>query len=197
MKRAAAVAAAAVFWPSTGSAQDAWKAVEVVEPYAISGTTAPELYRSIGERGPKSSLGRVIAQTRYVLRWERTFDHTGGACTVLTATPKLTITYTLPKPSQTLSAPLRERWARFIDGIARHEHVHGDHARDVAREAVRATVGLSVPDDPKCVKIRKLLAREITAQVAVQRARGRDFDRVEMSAGGNIQTLVLDFLNGT
>jgi predicted secreted Zn-dependent protease len=61
---------------------------------------------------------------------------------------------------------------------------------------VRRTVGLSVPNDPKCQKIRKVLIKEITDLVAVQRAHGRDFDRVEMGNGGNVQQLVLALVNG-
>ena len=38
-----------------------WKAVEMIETYAISGDTGIALYRSIGEKGPKVGVGRAIA----------------------------------------------------------------------------------------------------------------------------------------
>ena len=65
-----------------------WKPVEKVETYAISGQTAPELYASIGEKGPvigKDSAGnlrRAIAHTFFKLTWQRDYDDkaTGGAC---------------------------------------------------------------------------------------------------------------------
>ncbi|KPN40820.1 DUF922 domain-containing protein [Brucella abortus] len=179
-----------------GWAEDGWKAVEIVKPYAIARTTPPELYESIGARGPKIGERRVIAHTSYVLTWDREFDRSNGACTVVSATPRLRITYMLPNPSQTLAPPVKERWDRFYDGIRRHELVHGDHAKAMTREIVRRTVGLSVPNDPKCRKIRKVLAKEITDMVQVQRAQGRDFDHVEMGNGGNVQQLILTFLNG-
>lgn len=178
-------------------AEDNWKPVEEIKTYAIAGSTGPELYNSIGERGPKiGGRTRVIAHTSYVLRWDRTFDRSNNACTVVSATPKLKITYTLPRPSQKLATPVRENWQTFHDGIYRHERVHGETARETAREIVRLTVGLSVPNDPKCQKIRKELARLITEQVKVQHMRDRDFDRVEMGNGGNVQQLVLALVNG-
>ncbi len=177
-------------------AEDDWKAIEEVKPYAITGQTGIDLYRSIGQRGPKIGIGRVIAHTTYVLTWDRKFDHSNNACTILSAKPKLKITYTLPKPSEKLPSPVRENWDVFIEGIRKHELVHGDSAKDMTREIVRRTVGLSVPNDPKCQKIRKVLIKEITDLVAVQRAHGRDFDRVEMGNGGNVQQLVLALVNG-
>ncbi|WP_411508178.1 DUF922 domain-containing Zn-dependent protease [Brucella anthropi] len=179
-------------------AEDGWKAVEEVKTYAIAGKTGPELYESIGERGPKIGGGktRVIAHTSYVLTWDRQFDRSNNACTILSATPKLKITYTLPKPSQKLESPVKEHWERFSEGIRKHELVHGDHARDMTREIVRRTVGLSVENDPKCQKMRKVLIKEITDMVGVQRARGRAFDRIEMGNGGNVHQLILALVNG-
>lgn len=178
-------------------AQDSWKASEETKTYAISGATGFALYESIGQRGPKvGGKTRVIAHTSYVLTWDRKFDRSNNACTIVSARPKLKITYTLPKPSGKLSPKVRENWEVFIAGIRKHELVHGDSAKDMTREIVRRTVGLSVPNDPKCQKIRKILIKEITEQVEIQRAHGRDFDRVEMGNGGNVQQLVLALVNG-
>ena len=47
-----------------------WKAVEREQPYTIQGTTGPELYASIGERGPEvAGLTRTIAHTTFKLTW--------------------------------------------------------------------------------------------------------------------------------
>lgn len=186
------------FSASPTFANENWKASEETTYYAISGTTPDALYQSIGQRGPQIGSGktRVIAHTRYVLRWDRKFDHTNGACTILSAKPKLKITYTLPKPSQTLSPSVKQDWDIFFDGIRRHELVHGDHAKEMAQDIVRETVGLSIPNDPDCKKIKKELIRIIEGHVDQQRARGRAFDHIEMGNSGNIQRLVLTFLNG-
>ncbi|MBB5701209.1 putative secreted Zn-dependent protease [Ochrobactrum daejeonense] len=197
MRKTAALAFFGILAAVPARGEDNWKAVEKIKPYAIAGTTGPALYESIGERGPKiGNKVRVIAHTGYVLTWDRQFDRSNNACTIVSATPKLKITYTLPKPSRKLASPVKENWAAFYEGISRHERVHGDYAKEMTREIVRRTVGLSVPDDPKCQKIRKVLIKEITDMVKVQRARGRAFDRVEMGDGGNVQQLILALVNG-
>lgn len=177
-------------------ADDDWKAVEVIKPYAISGRTGPQLYESIGERGPKAGKSRVIAHTTFVLTWDRKFDNSNNGCRIVSAKPKLKITYTLPKPSQKLTSPVKENWERFYDGIYKHELVHGETAKDMTREIVRTTVGLSIPNDPKCQKMRRELITRITDLVNVQRQQGRDFDRVEMGSGGNVEQLILSLVNG-
>jgi predicted secreted Zn-dependent protease len=53
-----------------------------------------------------------------------------------------------------------------------------------------------VPDDPGCKKIRPALTVRLGELSNKQRQRGRDFDRVEMSEGGNIQQLILKLVNG-
>jgi len=185
-----------VLMSGQAQAEDDWKAVEVIKPYAISGRTGPELYQSIGQKGPRIGIARVIAHTTYVLTWDRKFDNSNNDCTIVSAKPKLKITYTLPKPSQKLSSPVKENWERFYDGIYKHELVHGETAKDMTREIVRTTVGLSIPNDPKCQKMRRELINRINALVAVQRQQGRDFDRVEMGSGGNVEQLVLSLVNG-
>ena len=73
-----------------------------MKTYAVSGTSGPELYASIGERGPAASIGRAIAHTNFKLTWTRDYQTRGSDCVLATARPKLTITYTLPKASQKL-----------------------------------------------------------------------------------------------
>jgi predicted secreted Zn-dependent protease len=181
--------------PIAASAE--WKAVEEVKPYSISGTSGAALYASIGERGPSiDGRGRTIAHTTFKLTWTRKYEPQAGACVLVSARPKLTITYTLPKPAQTLPAPTRVSWERFIAGIAQHEHVHGDHIKDMVREIEAMSVGLSAADDADCRKIRVELTKRLGELSARQRERSREFDRVEMSEGGNIRQLILALVNG-
>lgn len=178
-----------------GWAEDGWKAVEIVKPYAIAGTTPPELYESIGARGPKIGERRVIAHTSYVLTWDREFDCSNGVHGCFRNAQTQDHLHA-SKPVADACPTGKGEVGPLYDGIRRHELVHGDHAKAMTREIVRRTVGLSVPNDPKCRKIRKVLAKEITDMVQVQRAQGRDFDHVEMGNGGNVQQLILTFLNG-
>lgn len=182
--------------PTTALAD--WKAIEKVETYAISGKSGAELYASIGERGPKvgKSRFRTIAHTNFKLTWSRDYQAKGGACTLVSARPKLIITYMLPKPAGQLPPLTRKNWDVFIEGVHKHELVHGDLIKDMVREIERVSVGLTAADDPDCQKIRKELTGRLSQLSQEQRRRSRDFDRDELSEGGNIHQLILRLVNG-
>ena len=173
-----------------------WKPVEKVETYAIAGQTGPELYAAIGERGPLLGKGRVIAHTNFKLTWTRDYRPKGNACVLVSARPKLIITYTLPKPAGPLPAAIQKNWEVFIAGLAAHEKVHGDTIVEMVRKIETVSVGLTVAGDPGCSKIRTELTRQLAEISLAQRQASRDFDRVEFGPGGNLQKLVLAFVNG-
>lgn len=174
-----------------------WKPVEKDVPYAISGKTGPDLYASIGERGPKAGIGRAIAFTNFKLTWQRDYQpQPNGACTLVSARPKLIISYNLPKPSEKLPEPIATNWKTFIDGVRKHELVHGEMIVAMVKEIEAFTVGLSVPDDPNCKKIRTRITERLAGISQAQRQKSRDFDRVEMGDGGNVHQLILTFVNG-
>jgi len=175
-------------------AQD-WQAVERVEAYAVEGATGMELYQSIGARGPKLGLGRVIAHTTFKLTWTRKYERRGDACVIAVNRPKLIITYTLPKARGKLSEPLKSRWETFADGVAAHEKVHGDFIKDMVREIEAMSVGLTAENDPDCRRIRADLQVRLGELSQAQRARSREFDRVEMGDGGNVHRLVLGLVD--
>lgn len=174
-----------------------WKAVEREAPYSIAGGTGPELYASIGERGPQvGGLFRTIAHTTFKLTWTRDYQPRDGGCVLAGARPKLTITYTLPRPATRLSGLVRENWQTFIAGVRDHEKVHGEMIKDMVREIERASVGLRAENDPDCRKIRQDLTRRLAAISQEQRRRSREFDRAELGDGGNIHQLILRLVNG-
>lgn len=180
------------------SAQAGGRTIEQEKPYAVTGTSGVELYNSIGQNGPAvgSSGRRVIAHTFFTLTWSRKYVPQGGGCTLVSATPKLTITYTLPKPANALAPAVQKRWDVFIDGIRRHEKVHGDHIKAMLNRIEATTIGVSVPNDPGCQKIRKQIQTPLSEASLAQRQESSEFDRVEMGPGGNIQRLVLGLVNG-
>lgn len=174
-----------------------WQAVEKVQPYAIAGKTGAALYASIGERGPKvGGLVRTIAQTNFKLTWTRKYEAQGDACVLVSARPKLIITYTLPKPDEQLPASTRQGWEAFITGVHKHELVHGDQIKDMVKKIETATVGLSSPGDPNCRNIKTEMTKRLGALSQAQRQQSRDFDRIELSNGGNIHQLILALVNG-
>ncbi len=171
--------------------------VERVEPYAISGLSGPELYASIGERGPLvGDRVRAIAHTNFKLTWSRKYERRGNACTLASARPKLIVTYTLPQPSAKLPPAVRKRWDVFIAGIRAHEKVHGEDIKAMVKRIEATTIGFTVENDPECRKIREEIKEPLSRASLEQRQKSRDFDRVEMSEGGNMRSLVLGLLNG-
>ena len=185
----------AVLLLTTSAAAEDWQAVERVEPYTVTGATGLEIYQSIGERGPKLGLARVIAHTGFKLTWTRRYERQGNACTITVNRPKLVITYTLPKLKTTLSGPMKSRWDTFLSGVTAHEKVHGDFIRDMVREIEAISVGMTVENDPDCKKIRPQLQARLGELSNAQRARSRDFDRVELSEGGNVHQLILQLVD--
>ena len=172
------------------------QAAEKLVPYAVSGSSGIELYRSIGERGPKSRNGRAIALTDYRLTWTRKYVPEGGDCRLTTAVPHLTLITHLPKPSGKLPARTEALWSTFITGITAHERVHGEIIKATVDAIRSATEGLTVPDDPSCRKIRTEVTKRVAALAAAMRRKNRDFDQVEMGKGGNVQQLILALVNG-
>ncbi|WP_246755080.1 MULTISPECIES: DUF922 domain-containing Zn-dependent protease [Rhizobium] len=170
-----------------------WQPVEIIKTYAIAGTSGAKLYDSIGERGPLlGPKARAIAHTDFKLTWTRKYEpQPDGACTITVNIPKVIITYTLPKPTAQLPASTRKSWQKFIAGVEAHERVHGGFIKDMVKEIETMSVGFSVPDDPKCSRIRVELTKRLGEISKKERQRNVDFDKVEFSDGGNLQQLVL------
>lgn len=189
------LAACCALFPEIAHAE--WQAVEKVQTYAVAGKSGAELYASIGERGPRvGDKGSAIAHTNFRLTWSRKYETRGDACTLVSAQPKLVITYTIPKPAGKLPGAVATNWETFIAGIRRHEAVHGEMIKDMVTTIETSTVGLSVPDDPNCRKIRTEMTKRLSGLSQTQRQRSRDFDRIELDEGGNIHQLILNLVNG-
>jgi predicted secreted Zn-dependent protease len=181
--------------PQDAAAQRGWQPAERIETYNVTGASGIELYRAIGENGPSVGIGRVIAHTRFDLTWSRDYrPQPDGSCVLAVARPNLTIIYTLPRATG-LPARLEAAWARFIAGVEAHERVHGDHVVEMVEAIEAFSTGLSAPADPGCQKVRAILQQRLGELSNAQRARARDFDRLEMSEGGNVHQLVLALAN--
>lgn len=181
---------------SAGAAAD-WRPVERIEHYTVAGTTGIELYRSIGEKGPSVGIGRAIAYTDFDLLWSRDYrPQPDGSCVLVSARPSLTITYRLPRPAAPLPPATQRLWDSFIAGVERHERVHGEIILDMTRQIEAVSVGLRAENDPGCQKVRAELQRKLVGISEERHARNREFDRVELSEGGNVHQLVLALVNG-
>lgn len=181
----------------SASAAADWRPVERVEHYTVNGTTGIDLYRSIGERGPSVGIGRAIAYTDFDLLWSRDYrPQADGSCVLASARPSLTITYRLPRPAGPLPPATQRLWDVFIAGVEKHERVHGEIILDMTRQIEAVSVGLSAENDPGCQKVRAELQRKLVGISEERHARNREFDRVELSEGGNVHQLVLALVNG-
>ncbi len=194
ISRLFAVLAASLAAAMPAAAQE-WQATEKVEHYKVNGTAPMELYQSIGERGPKLSLGRVIAHTTFKLTWQRDYQQQGQACVLATAKPRLVITYTLPRPAQKLSPEVAAKWEAFYDGIVEHEKLHGQFMKDLTQSIQDVSIGLRDENDPGCKKVRAALQAQLKPISDAHVARHSEYDQVEMSPGGAVHQLILTFLN--
>ncbi|NMG39015.1 DUF922 domain-containing protein [Chelativorans sp. ZYF759] len=174
-----------------------WRPVERIEHYAVTGATGIDLYRSIGENGPSVGIGRAIAYTDFDLLWSRDYrQQSDGSCVLASARPSLTITYRLPRPAGPLPPHTQRLWDVFIAGVEKHERVHGEIILDMTRQIEAVSVGLRAENDPGCQKVRAELQRKLVGISEERHARNREFDRVELSEGGNVHQLVLALVNG-
>lgn len=169
----------------------------LTKTYAISGSTGPALYVSIGEKGPLLAGGRrVMAYTNWDLKWTRSYVRNGAACTLTTAVPHLIITMNLPKSAKPLTGAVAAHWKTFISGIEAHEQVHAAAIRTMVETITRETVGLTQDNDPQCKTIRKVVLAKVQAANEAYKASSRAFDSVEMATDGNVNALVLALVNG-
>lgn len=180
--------------PSLATAQ--WVPVEQVKTYTVSGTTGIELYSQIGEKGPLVGGGmRTIAHTDFKLLWSRNYQpQPDGSCKLVSARPRLTLIYTLPKAGK-MPGSLKAKWDTFADGVRRHERVHGDMIVEMVKEIESVSIGLSASADPKCQKIRQDLTSRLGEISRRNRERHRDYDKLEMNNGGNVHQLILKLVN--
>lgn len=187
---------AAVLLASGMAAQAQWAPTEQVKTYTVSGTSGMELYAQIGEKGPVvGGSVRTIAHTDFKLLWSRDYrPQPDGSCTLVSARPSLTLVYTLPKAGK-MPAPLKAKWDVFAAGVNKHERLHGDLIVEMVKEIEAVSIGLNVADDPKCAKIRQELTAKLGEISRRNRERHREYDREEMSNGGNVHQLILNLVN--
>ena len=153
---------------------------------ASSGSASIQVSSSPAERRGRGSSSDA---------WTRNYQPQASSCVLVSAVPKLTIIYTLPKPSSPLPPAVNAKWQTFISGVAAHERVHGGFIRDMVHEIEATSIGFTVANDPDCTKIRIELTKRLGEISARERQRNRDFDKVEMGPGGNVQQLILALVN--
>jgi|GEM_PF-297517 len=188
--------AEASFPPAPLPPAEPWQPVEQIKTYAINGTTGIDLYRSIGDRGPKAGVP-AIAHTTFKLTWTRDYrPQPDTSCVLAVARPKLVITYTIPEAPKDLPHAVTQSWARFIAGVEKHERVHGDQIVDMVRGIEAFSRGLRAEQDPQCQKVREKLQARLKEFSDERVRQSRDFDKDELNNGGAVHQLILALANG-
>jgi predicted secreted Zn-dependent protease len=167
-----------------------------VETYRVSGATGEALVKSMDRNGPRHGfLARAIAQTRYTIEWDMTWETRGTTCRVAGADVKLSIRYRYPALSGPMSPKLKRGWGRFLTGVKKHEEVHGRLAREMATTAHKAVARYRGTNDPSCARSRREVSRMVQEIYARYEARQQEFDQREHSPGGNVDRLVSSLLS--
>ncbi len=111
------------------------------------------------------------------------------------ALPKLTITYTLPKLAGKLPANIEGRWQTFIAGVRKHELVHCDFIKEMVGPSSRHRGPHRCRRSPM-PQDKSEMTKRLGEISRTQRQKSRDFDRAELSDGGNVHQLILNLVNG-
>ncbi len=176
------------------SAPEADASVKVTvkeQTYTIGGRTGADLLEAMDSKGPRHGfLARAIAQTKYLVTWDLAWTESRKACRVSRADARIAITYTYPKAGNDLSTEMRRRWARFLEGVRKHEEMHGRLATQMVKAAERSVEGLSIKNDPGCRKARKEVKRRVAEIYADYEDRQARFDTREHGDGGNVEGLI-------
>ena len=181
---------------AAGEAVAGVKVSEKTRGYEISGQTGAALLAAMDRRGPKHGfLTRAIAQTRYSVSWTIEWGETRAACRVKSIDGKLDIIYTYPTAGS-LPPGLQSRWARFLAGVKKHERVHGDVARQMARTVEKSVAKVYVASDPSCRKARAEVKERMAAIYADYEARQIKFDAREHREGGPVEGLIDRLVGG-
>lgn len=101
-----------------------------LERYAVSGTTADAVRRSMNARRPvdPNDGTRVDAGTRLRIDWRWKGDGR-GQCDLSTLQVSFSARVTMPQlADRRAPAALRIKWTRFVDSLAQHEGTHVRHA---------------------------------------------------------------------
>lgn len=162
--------------------------------YDIVGTSGAALLQQMDRKGPKHGgmLARAIAQTRYNVDWDIKWDSSNGVCRARAVNADLAIHYTYPRMAGNASPDLKRSWAKFLNGVQKHEQQHGAIAKQMVAAAQRSVAGLAVANDSGCHRSKAEAKRRTDAIYAQHEGRQVQFDKKEHSPGGNVERLVME-----
>ena len=144
--------------------------------YPVAGRDAATLRREVERKGRLGEDGRRYdGYTDWRIDWGYQATPRPGACAVasLFVTPSGIVTLPRWQDAAAAKAPLRAKWARYLQSLARHEQGHYDHAVAAAAEMRRVLPPITAPD---CDALQARVGAAATAIVERFRQRDRDYD---------------------
>lgn len=137
--------------------------------YGVSGSTAPEIRKSLGYYGPAGHWGI----TRYEIRWPATFEEARGACQARDPSVRVRIKIKTPVLSWTSKTPscLKAEFEAMAAALAEHEDGHARIAIDGAEALGRSLSQIAEERDCATMAARwERAGRQAMASIAARQA---------------------------
>lgn len=149
-----------------------------VDTYEVSGTTFPQIMRSLQENAPyiERTKRRHYGVTRLSFTQEATFQEARDGCELLSNDIGLKVEMVLPEwiDRDRAADGVAARWDRLSESIAAHEERHvaiaQDYLRRMRRELDRAMTA------PTCERLRAMIRTRMEALIEQHRAAQEGFD---------------------
>jgi predicted secreted Zn-dependent protease len=118
-----------------------------LERYAISGSTPSDLRLEMNSKGPRGNAGGQVfdGYTRWSVIWRYRYNNFGNTCAITSVATSVTVTITLPKWDDEITADnnTRSKWSRYLAALELHERGHRQMGIDAAKEIDRVISGMS------------------------------------------------------
>jgi len=148
---------------------------EEVRHYAIEADSLDELRDWLRHDVPGRGAG-THGRTWSDVRIAYELDRSGEGCRIRNLEVRLDIEVTLPewKPANRVPEAQRERWARALAALERHEATHRANARDAAEEARDRILDIGTMSD--CRSVRNRANQRLRRAVLKYEFRDRRYD---------------------
>jgi len=138
--------------------------------YIVEGSTRAQISRFYQQRESKNA-----ATTRSSFKYSYTWRQKGSMCTVSDVKVHLHLLYTYPRLADSTGQHTAQWWNETLKKLTIHEHIHGDIARDAAKELEREL--LRIRDVP-CSDIKDKVRYRADRVFQDHQRRQEDYDRL-------------------
>ncbi|WP_300138843.1 DUF922 domain-containing protein [Pseudodesulfovibrio sp.] len=138
--------------------------------YVVEGSTRAQISRFYQQRETRSA-----ASARPSFKYSYTWRQQGGMCTVTDVKVHLHLLYTYPRLASATGRRTAQWWNDTLKQLTIHERIHGDIARDAAKELEREL--LRIRDVP-CSAIKEKVKYRAERVFQDHQRRQEDYDRL-------------------